>query len=76
MNRGAIALQRVMKKRKMSQADVRRAIDVSPGVVTRWLRGIRKPGIRIALTIESVFGIPVRSWTEDAPEERKTGTDS
>jgi transcriptional regulator with XRE-family HTH domain len=67
-----------MRKRKLSQADVQRAVGVRSGVVTRWVRGLRKPGIRLAFIIERTYGIAVQSWLEDAPElvpVKGTGTE-
>lgn len=69
MNRGAIALQRVMKKEKLSQGDVQRALGIDKGVVSRWVRGLRKPNTRNALELSKRFGVRMEQWLEEAPTD-------
>jgi len=68
-NRGAVALRRVMARKKLSQGDVRRAIKAPAGVVTRWLSGERRPGARNAVLLQEHFGIKVSLWWDEEEGE-------
>jgi ribosome-binding protein aMBF1 (putative translation factor) len=47
-------------------------LDVTAGVVSRWLRGERVPNWSSAVKIEKLLGIPAKVWLE-AAEARKAG---
>lgn len=68
MNRGALALRAVMGRRKLTQAAVRDKVGVSSGVVTRWVRGTRRPSARMAQALRKLFGIRAELWLEDVDE--------
>ena len=63
-NEGALALRRVMRKRGLSQGDVRRATDVTPGVVSRWLTGERCPSLASAIRLRDAYRIKLELWLE------------
>ena len=64
---GLIALREAMKKRGWTQADLQRAVEVKPGVATRWLTGERRPDIDSAARIERLLAIPASSWEDLTP---------
>lgn len=78
-NRGACALRRAIDTRELTQGDVRRALGVASGMVTRWLSGDRKPGARNAAKIQKMYGVRLEWWWEDESDAEdppgKTGTD-
>lgn len=60
---GSDRLARELKKRGWKQEDLKRALGLSRGQVSRWLSGARVPEIAAAVRMEKLLGIPVASWT-------------
>lgn len=82
VSRGAVALRRIAKQRGLSQGAIRKAVNVQPGVVTRWFSGERRPSARSAVELERLYGIKPELWWQDTAEHvrapravGKTGTD-
>ena len=59
---GARRLAAVLKRGKLSQADVGRAVNAGRHLVCRWVSGLRRPVLRYALALQRVYGIPADSW--------------
>lgn len=55
-----------------NQTQLSEELEVSTGVVSRWLRGSRVPSWPSALKIEKLLGIPAKVWLEEA-QARKAG---
>ena len=68
-NRGAVALRDVMRKRKLTQADVSRALGVRErsSLITRWLSGERRPAAKNVIALFRIYKIRPESWFEDVP---------
>jgi transcriptional regulator with XRE-family HTH domain len=45
-----------------TQGDIAKRIGVTNGHLSILIHGVRKPSIRTALRIESIFSIPPREW--------------
>ena len=71
---GATILAEQMRKRGLSSADVGRAIDAGRNVVCRWLSGQRRASLHYAVKLESLYGVPVPSWTQDPSSARRRPT--
>jgi transcriptional regulator with XRE-family HTH domain len=65
--------EKVSPKRVMSAADLARELGVSPQAVSGWIHGRALPSAEYMARLEDLLGIPMRDWTEPAPEA--TGTD-
>ena len=77
MTQGARLLAEALKASSptITQRKVERDLDVASGLVTRWLKGTRKPDIDAAVALERMFGIPPAAWTvEDPAAERVSAT--
>lgn len=61
-NSGAARLARARKQAGLSLARVGRMLGVSRSYVCRLERGQRKPGLALALKLQSGFGIPPEEW--------------
>lgn len=63
-------------RRVMTQADLARALHVTPQAVADWLRGDSAPRAELMAKIEDLLGIPMRAWTESSEpsDEKPTGT--
>lgn len=75
--RFATKLQRLCADRKMSQADVRRAIGdaASASIVSDWFRGTRKPSLDAALLLARAFDVDL-NWLADDEQEMPPRTAS
>lgn len=62
--RGSRELRALMKKRGMTSLDVAETLRVDPAQVCRWLNGIYKPRIEVAIRIQHEFGIAVAGWAD------------
>ncbi len=62
-------------KRPMSQAELARELRVTPQAVSEWVSGAKQPTAERMRRIEDLLGIPMRSWTIDAPRKLSTGTE-
>lgn len=57
-----------------SQAQMRRRLtgqsgeELRPGVVSRWLYGDHRPGLRMVLQLKEAFGIPIEAWHQSPTE--------
>jgi ribosome-binding protein aMBF1 (putative translation factor) len=51
-----------MRRAGLTQADLRQELDLSTGVVGRWLRGDRKPQRHWRKALHARFGIPLTAW--------------
>lgn len=65
-NRGAAALGEAMRKRGLTQGDVRRAVGCPSGMVTRWLSGERAPSRGYAAKLDALYRIRCGWWDEPA----------
>ena len=64
VSRGAELLNDVMKSRGLVQRDIENALEVTRGLVSRWLRGQRKPGRAFAMALDELYGISPAAWDE------------
>jgi transcriptional regulator with XRE-family HTH domain len=48
-----------MKLRGMSQSDLSKALGVTPGLVSYWLSGKRRPGLDQLKPLSQLTGIPI-----------------
>lgn len=78
VSEGVRLLWLVMAEKGLTQEDVRNALGVARGVVSRWLYADRQPDLDSAVKMAAEYGIPTESWTVP-PSRRfalpKTGTD-
>lgn len=51
-----------LEEKNLKQADLARALNVTPQSVSGWFRGVTKPDAVCALGIERVTGIPASEW--------------
>jgi transcriptional regulator with XRE-family HTH domain len=70
MNRGALALKKQLRERG-DRAILAKDLGVTPGLVSHWVAGERKPGAKRRALIEDRFGIGWRLWDQDAPATKK-----
>lgn len=82
ISEGARLLWKKLEERGLTQGQAERLIGTHPGLLNRWLYGERRPGLKLALDIERIFGVPAITWTVDLlepfelpPHDAKTGTD-
>lgn len=61
---GARLLWLKTQELKLDQEGVRHQLELSRGVVGRWLYGDRAPDLDSAVKIEAAYGIPVAAWTQ------------
>ena len=62
MQSGPEQLRDWMRRRGFTQADAARYLEFHEPMVSRILSGGYSPGLRTALTIEQLTGIPVEAW--------------
>jgi transcriptional regulator with XRE-family HTH domain len=72
-NRGAVALRDEMRRRGLSQGDVRRELGMGTGVITRWLSGGRLPDAKSSSKIQERYGIASSLWFEEVDAADATG---
>ena len=65
MNRGALLLQRHFQK----QSTAAERLHISQSMLARVLSGERKPGRRLALSLQRDFGIPIDAWEDDIEDD-------
>lgn len=66
---GPALLAAAMEREGLRNADLERDLGIEGnGLVTRWLKGQRRPGLDLAVKIERRLGIPVESWLEPAEQ--------
>lgn len=69
MNRGALALRRVIREKTLSQGQVRRECGMPTGYVSRLLTGERIPGRKHAQAMLRAYGIDPSLWDEEVEDE-------
>lgn len=71
-------LAEALAREGWSQGELERRLDAADGSVSRWVNGKRGPGLKHALEIERMLGVPASAWTKsgaDAPSDaRRSGT--
>lgn len=74
-NEGGRQLAAVLEKRGMTlaQAEAKLELAEGSGLVTRLIRGDRKPGRMLAWKLKQLFGISFEAWEQ--PVTGRTGTD-
>jgi transcriptional regulator with XRE-family HTH domain len=80
MNRGALTLQGIAKRRKLRQKDLATALDMGEPRVSRLLRGEVLPNRQEGVVLRRVYKIDPALWDKPAVgvlsrERRDTGTD-
>lgn len=55
-------LRQRMKDEGWNQAQLCVALGADPAMVSRWLKGLRRPSLRLAHRIEERLGIPAEAW--------------
>jgi len=68
--RGPKMLKRALARKGWSQGDLERELGAGDAVVSKWVNGVRTPGLEYALAIERLLGVPASAWVESA----RTGT--
>lgn len=51
-----------LRVRGWSQGELERRLGVADGLVSKWTRGVRRPGLDYAFAIERLLGIPAALW--------------
>jgi transcriptional regulator with XRE-family HTH domain len=51
-----------MAAKGWNQTRLSEEIGAASGLVSRWLRGPRRPSLEMALRLEKALGIPVGAW--------------
>lgn len=64
MQSGPEQLQDWMRRRGFNQADAGRFLKIDQPTMHRILNGTYRPGLTIAIRIESLAGIPAKAWVE------------
>lgn len=67
-NHGAELLSLAIKARGVSANEAGKIVSAPTGGMSRLLAGKRKPGRKLAASIESALGVPVESWDQDLPD--------
>lgn len=62
---GSHQLQRCGK----TQGELQELFSVAPREISRWLSGVRRPGLKRRRAIEKELGIPADAWDQDAPDQ-------
>lgn len=66
---GRERLAHTLAERGLSQQQLEKDLDVSAGIVSRWLAGKRVPSLEMAMRMERELGVPAESWLEPAAAE-------
>lgn len=66
MAKGATLLRRYLKASGQRAADLSRAANIDKGLLSRWLRDERKPGLSHAYELERITdgAVPAASWVK------------
>lgn len=63
---GPALLAAALEREGIRCADLERDLGIGGnGLVTRWLKKQRRPGLELAIKLERRLGIPVESWVDD-----------
>ena len=68
---GAALLVEKKRELDLSAAEIGRKVGVQRHVVSRWLSGQRRASLEYAVKIETLYGIPVRAWSEEEPPPQR-----
>jgi transcriptional regulator with XRE-family HTH domain len=78
---GPDLLKEALREKGWSQLDLKREIEkklgepVADGLVSRWCRGVRVPGLTYAVAIEDLTAVPARAWSNvPTPDDSPDGT--
>jgi DNA-binding XRE family transcriptional regulator len=71
MTRGQHHLREWRESLSYSQAEAAVALGVDQTTISCWERGDRTPGLRLAIAIRKVTGIPVESWSQIMKEPKR-----
>lgn len=63
MKPGRLQLAEWKVKRGVTQREMAELFKVHENFVSLMLKGKRRPGLTLAVAIENLTGVPVRSWT-------------
>lgn len=70
MTRGAARLKQLLsghgEQRKFVNRCKKKGLRVDEPMVSRWVRGERKPTPEQMAALEDIAGIPMRAWVEEA----------
>ena len=59
---GEAMLRRSLKRRRVSQAELARRLDVTRQTVHEWLTGVRRPSAERRRELLELLGVPFVSW--------------
>jgi transcriptional regulator with XRE-family HTH domain len=66
------ALERYRRQRELTQSELAAECEITQGMVSEYEKGMKIPGLKIALRISKVLGVSIEAiWPED---ELKTNT--
>jgi transcriptional regulator with XRE-family HTH domain len=54
-----------MEAQGMTQAELSRQVRATPGAVSRWIAGARRPSLGKAILLEQVLGLAHTMWTPE-----------
>lgn len=74
MSVGSRALVAALSARGLGVRQAARLVDVDPGMFSRWLNGLQRPGAPARVLLAKQFAIAFEAWDESAPEA--AGTDA
>lgn len=63
---GATAFAAALERRGLTITEAAEQLECGKGMVSRWIRGERKPDLDHAVKIEQLFAVPVNLWASDA----------
>ncbi len=69
-SRGAEMLNAYLVKHEISQTAFGESVGVAGAVVTRWVHGDRRPGLRFAILLEKEARIPLAAWNQKPTRTR------
>lgn len=75
MHSGPEQMRDWMRRRGFTQADASRYLEMDQGYLSRLLASAQTPGLRLALKLERLTGIPVEAW-ESSDVNEHVGEDS
>jgi transcriptional regulator with XRE-family HTH domain len=70
---GSVLLTAAFAPKVMTQSELARELHVSPQAVSGWVAGKATPTPALMARIEDLLGIPMRSWTKEAPQGEVEG---
>lgn len=74
LTRGVLLLSEVMASAGLNNADAEKRLGIAKsGLVSRWLERERRPGLKLAMRIESELGIPASAWMTEVESPAEQG---